>query len=181
MSIKRLGFALLMSTVIAFGATACDDDNPVDPSNQPVVFTAQLSAANEVPPVSNAESTARGTGILTFNLTRDASGAITSGTVTWEVSANSFPAGATAILMHIHGPNAPAGVNANVFVNSGLTAASGVTFPNGSGTINLQNVTNNTTTPANLQAVIDNPAAFYLNVHTTANPGGALRAQLVRQ
>lgn len=177
---KKLGFSVLISAVAALGVAACDDDNPIDPSNQPVVFTAQLSAANEVPPVSNAESPARGTAIVTFNLVRDASGAITSGTVTWEVSVNSFPAGARANLMHIHGPNAPVGVNANVFVNSGLTAATGVDV--GAGTsINLQNVSNNTTTPVNLQAVIDSPSTFYVNVHTTANPGGAIRGQLVRQ
>jgi hypothetical protein len=173
---KRLGFVVLMSAVAAFGAAACDDDNPVDPSNQPVIFTAQLSAANEVPPVSNAESNARGTGVLTFNLTRDAAGTITSGTVTWEVTLTGFPAGSRANLMHIH--NAGVGVNAGILVNSGLTAASGVALD---GTINLQNVTNDTTTPARLQAVIDNPAGHYLNVHTTLNPGGAVRAQLVRQ
>lgn len=176
---KRLGFAILMFAVAAFGASACDDDNPIDPSNQPVIFTAQLSAANEVPPVTNAESNARGTAIVTFNLTRDGSGAITSGTVTWEVTVNGFPAGARAIAMHIH--NGPVGVPAGVFVNSGLTAATGITFTDGTGTINLQGVTNDTTTAARLQAVIDNPAGNYVNVHTPTNPGGAIRGQLVRQ
>jgi phage tail sheath protein FI len=168
--------------VAVFGATSCDDDNPVDPSNQPVVFTSQLSASNEVPPVSNSESSARGTAIVTFNVTRDASGAITDGTVTWEVSLNSFPAGARANLMHIHGPNGPVGVNQPVFINSGLTAATGVDVSSGgTATINLQAVTGPTVTPANLQAVIDNPQNFYVNVHTTANPGGAVRGQCTRQ
>jgi CHRD domain len=175
---KRLGFAVL-TCAVAFGFAACDDDdNPVDPSNQPVVFTAQLSAANEVPPISNAESTARGTAVITFNLTRDAAGAITSGTVTWEVTLNSFPPGARVNVMHIH--NGPVGVNAGIFINSGLTAATGIDLTNGTGTINLQNVSNNDTTPAKLQAVINNPAGHYFNAHTTANPGGAVRGQLTR-
>jgi hypothetical protein len=173
---KRLGFVVLMSAVAAFGAAACDDDNPVDPSNQPVVFSAQLSATNEVPPVGNAESGGRGTGIVTFNLTRDSAGTITSGTVTWDVTLTGFPAGSRAQAMHIH--NAGVGVNAGIFVDSGLSPASAVALD---GNINLQNVTNNTTTAARLQAVIDNPSGHYLNVHTPVNPGGAVRAQLVRQ
>jgi hypothetical protein len=38
-------------------------------------------------------------------------------------------------------------------------------------------------TPADIataQAVLNNPAGFYFNVHTTLNPGGAVRGQLVR-
>ncbi len=30
---KRLGFAVLMSAIVAFGVAACDDDNPTDPSS----------------------------------------------------------------------------------------------------------------------------------------------------
>jgi hypothetical protein len=175
---RRLGIAVL-TCAVAFGSSACDDDdNPTGPSNQPVVFTAVLSAANEVPPISNAESTGRGTAVMTFNLTRDAGGAITGGTVTWEVSLNSFPAGARVNLMHIH--NGPVGVNAGVFINSGLTAATGIDLTNGTGTINLPSVANDTTTAARLQAVIDNPAGHYFNAHTTLNPGGAVRGQLTR-
>ncbi|MDA1305817.1 MAG: CHRD domain-containing protein [Acidobacteria bacterium] len=31
-----------------------------------------------------------------------------------------------------------------------------------------------------VQRILDTPSAFYLNVHSTLNPGGVVRAQLVR-
>ena len=31
------------------------------------------------------------------------------------------------------------------------------------------------------QAIINNPAGFYFNIHTSANPGGVMRGQLVKQ
>jgi hypothetical protein len=179
MRMKRLGFALLMSAVAAFGANACDDDNPMDPSDQPVIFTAQLNASNEVPPVTNADSTGRGTVTITFNLTRDSAGAITSGTVTFLAPVDSFPAGTVVRAAHIH--NAPAGQNANVFIDTGLTPANGITLANGTGTLNFPNVSNTSITPTSLQAVIDNPAGHYFNVHTNLTPSGAIRGQLVRQ
>ena len=44
---RRLAIFVL---ALAFGAPACDDDNPVGPSNSgPIVFTAELRASNEVP------------------------------------------------------------------------------------------------------------------------------------
>jgi CHRD domain len=177
---KRLGFAVLMSAVAMFGANACDDDdNPNGPSAQPVIFTAQLSPANEVPAVTNADSTGRGTATITFNVTRDSSGAITAGTVTFLAPLEGFPAGTTVRLAHIH--NAPAGQNGGVFIDTGLTAANAITLANGTGTLSFSNVTNSTVTPTNLQAVIDNPAGHYFNVHTALNPAGAVRGQLVRQ
>ena len=33
----------------------------------------------------------------------------------------------------------------------------------------------------NAQAIINNPAGFYFNVHTSANSGGVMRGQLVKQ
>jgi hypothetical protein len=179
MNMKRLGFAVLMSAVAAFGVAACDDDNPVDPSNQPVVFTSTLLPSNEVPAITNADSTGRGTVTITFNVTRDAAGAITGGTVTFEAPLNSFPAGTTVRAAHIH--NGAAGVNAPVFIDTGLTAANAIVLTNGTGTLSFQNVSGSTVTPTNLQAVIDNPAGHYFNVHTTLNPGGAVRGQLARQ
>ena len=109
--------AILMA-VLALAA-ACDDDSPTQPSNTgPIVFTAQLSAANEVPPITNAESTARGTTTITFNVPRDSTGAITGGgTATFGIQLNSFPTSSAAVIAaHIH-PGA-AGVNGSPLVNT---------------------------------------------------------------
>ena len=113
--------AILMA-VLALAA-GCDDDSPTQPSNTgPIVFTAQLSALNEVPPVGNAESGGRGTATITFNVPRDSAGAITGGgTVTFAIQLNGFPANTPVNLAHIH-PGAQ-GVNGGVLVNTGLSAA----------------------------------------------------------
>jgi hypothetical protein len=158
-----------------FGAFGCDDDDN-GPSQQPIVFTAQLRASNEVPPVSNAESNAQGTVTITFTVPRDASGNPT-GDGTWTVQAvlSGFPDGSAIRAAHIH--NGPAGQNANVFVDTGLTAANAIPLPGGAGTINLTNPI----TQAQAAAVMANPAGHYFNMHTALNPGGAVRGQLTRQ
>ena len=81
---RRLAIFVL---ALAFGAPACDDDNPVGPSNSgPIVFTAELRASNEVPAIAGAEANGQGRVTITFNVPRDASGNIT-GDGTWNVQA----------------------------------------------------------------------------------------------
>jgi hypothetical protein len=169
--------AAILMAVLALAA-GCDDDSPTQPSNSgPIVFVAQLSAANEVPPVTGAEAGGRGTATITFNVPRDSTGAITGGgTVTFGIQLNSFPANTAVILAHIH-PGA-AGVNGGVLVNTGLSQAAPLLLSSGSATVAItvdisqENATNITAAPAN----------FYFNVHTPANSNpGAARGQLVRQ
>src|SRR5829696_337051 len=116
----RLFGLLLLSCVLAAGCGG-DDDGPTTPSTpNTITFTATLLSSNEVPPVSNAEASGRGTALITFNLTRNTAGAIQSGTVDFRFDLNSFPANTLLTLAHIH--NAPAGQNAGVVVNTGLSA-----------------------------------------------------------
>ena len=168
--------AILM-TVLALAA-ACDDgnDNPAGPSNSgPIVFTSQLSAANEVPAVTGAEANGRGNVTITFNVPRDSAGAITgSGTVTFGVQLSGFPPGTPAILAHI--PPGAAGVNGNPLVNTNLSPAAPLLL--GDGTVNITLTAD--ISQANAQAVMANPAGYYFNVHTQLNPGGAVRGQLAR-
>jgi hypothetical protein len=150
---------------------------PVAPPNT-IIFTAQLSAANEVPPITNAEANARGDVTITFNLTRDAAGAITAGTATFVYNVTNLPGVAPLNLSHIH--NGASGIAAGVFISTGQSAANGIaTGANGS----VSNVTfsNVAITAAQAQAVIDNPAGHYFNVHSQLNGGGVCRGQLVRQ
>lgn len=160
-------------------AAACGSKSPAAPSGPPntIVFTAALSPANEVPPVTNADASGSGTGTFTLNLTRDSAGAITAAKATFVFTLTGFPAGSQVILAHIHtgGP----GATGSPIVNSGLTAASAVSLPNGS--VSGQTFANIDVTPAAAQQIIDNPNGFYYNVHTTLNSGGAVRAQLVKQ
>ena len=133
---RRLAIFVL---ALAFGAPACDDDNPVGPSNSgPIVFTAELRASNEVPAISNAESQASGRVTITFNVPRDASGNIT-GDGTWNVQAvlTGFTSDSFIRSAHIH--NAPAGVNGMVFIDTFTTPANGFTVPT-SATINIESI-----------------------------------------
>jgi hypothetical protein len=169
----------LFAVALALGAPACDDDNPVGPSNSgPIVFTAELRASNEVAPntVTNAESGAQGTVTITFSVPRDGSGNVTGDGV-WNVQAviSGFPAGSAIRLAHIH--TGAAGVGGGVFVDTLQQASSPVPINDGSATINYEGVL---IRQSQAQTVMNNPAGYYFNMHSPANPAGVIRGQLVR-
>jgi hypothetical protein len=171
-------YAVLMALVLA--VAGCDsDDGPTAPTPPPnsIVFTAALSAANEVPPITNADSNGRGTGTFTLNLTHDAAGTITAATGTFVYSLTGFPAGSQIVLTHIH--RGASGINGGVVVNTGLSAASPIVLNDG--TLTNQTFANRDVGASLAGEIITNPAGFYFNVHSTLNPSGAVRAQLVRQ
>jgi hypothetical protein len=174
--------AMLASAVLVLAAACGGSDSPTSPTPtaQPttIVFTSQLSAANEVPPITNADANGRGTATITFNLTRDAAGAITAANANFVYSLNSFPAGTVVRASHIH--TGATGIGGGVLIDTLLSPANAVTLASdGTGTLTFSNVP--MTTLADVNAVIANPAGYYFNVHTNLNPGGAVRGQLVRQ
>jgi hypothetical protein len=170
--------ACLALVVIALAA-GCDDKPPSNPTPSPApnpVFTSTLTAANEVPPIQGAESTAAGTVRIELILTRDTNNAISAATANFTVTLAGFPAGSSITLAHIH--QAPVGVNAGFVVNLGLSAGEVTLAANGTGAFTKNGIN---VTPATAQSMLDGPAGFYFNVHTTANPNGVIRGQLVRQ
>ena len=173
---------MIRSTFVVLAAcvflTGCGDDDasPTSPSNQPLVFSAILSPANEVPPVGNAESGGRGAAQIVFNVDRNASGAITAATGTFYFQLTGFPEGTTVVGAHIH--PAPAGVNGPVAISTGLTAANTVAIgQTGNAEFTFGNISAD---PALVQQIATNPAGFYFNVHSPLNPGGFARGQLTR-
>lgn len=170
---KRLTL-LLALVAFGFNLSACSDDSPTAPSgSSPTTFTAVLLPANEVPAIAGAEAAGSGTATITLNLTRDSYGDIIAATFDFTVTATGFPNGTALTDAHIHG--APAGVNGGILVSLGLTAGA-ITFPNGGGTFTKNGIT---TTVGQANAIVANPANFYFNIHTAANPGGVARGQLV--
>ena len=158
---KRLAIAI---GVLAMSSAACGSKTPTTPSNT-TIFTVQMTAANEVPPVTNAESGGRGTAVITVNSQAN--------TVDFNVSLTGFPNGSQANLAHIH-PGA-AGVNGSPLVNTGLSAGNGIAMPNGSGTFSMTA----TDVPADtISQILASPQNYYFNVHTSLNPSGAIRGQL---
>lgn len=166
---------------LAILAAACGS-SPSQPSNTPapttIVFNAALSASNEVPPITNADQNGKGTGTFTLNLTRDGSGNITAAKGTFVYNLSGFPAGTTVRATHIH-EGGPGIGNGGVVIDSGLTAASAFTLTDG--TIGNQTFADRTVDVTLANQIIANPNGYYFNVHTGLNPGGAVRAQLVKQ
>lgn len=167
----------IFALALTLGAPACDDDSPTGPSNSgPIVFTAELRASNEVPAISNAESNGQGTATITFSVPRDGSGNVTDGG-TWNVQAviSGLTNDSFIRLAHIH--TGAAGVGGGIFVDTKLTPANQIPTPGGAATINFEGVD---ITQSQAQAVLNNPAGYYFNMHSPLNPGGVVRGQLVR-
>jgi hypothetical protein len=170
---KRFGFLLVALCV--FGAGCDDDDGPASPSGQPLVFSALISPANEVPAIANAEGSGQGAAQITITPTRDAAGTITAATVDFYVQLNGFPAGTRMQAAHIH--NGGAGVNGPVRVDTGLTTGTARELSDGTLEVNFVDLPAD---PVIVQGIIDNPSGWYFNVHSPLNPGGFARGQLIR-
>jgi CHRD domain-containing protein len=132
-----------------------------------VVFTAQLLASNEVPPVSNADANAFGQVRVTLDTATN--------TFQFEWSVNNV-ASTNIILSHIH--EGAAGANGPVRVDSLISPASPVPVVNGGAVFSRSNLSG----PADVVTrLLANPAGFYFNIHSNLNPGGVVRGQLIRQ
>jgi len=168
---KRIGTLAL----VLLSAVACGDSG-TNPSANPNVatFTAVLLPQNEVPAITNADASASGVAQIKITVTRDSAGTITAATGDFTINVTGFPANTTLTGAHIH--NNVAGQNAPVSFNTGVTTAD--TVPTGQATIIKNGVAMNPFNAANMQAILDNPAGAYFNVHTTINTGGAIRGQL---
>ena len=154
----------IFALVVVGGATAKKPALSATP-----VFKLNLKPNQEVPPIKGLKADAVGS--VTFDLERSAAGAITSGEVIFYFN-YSFPGSVTITGLHIHvGPKGTAPPN-NVVVSSGVAP-----FTDADGHGNLTAVVTGTP-PATLQAILDNPRNYYVNLHTSVNPGGALREQM---
>ncbi len=136
-----------------------------------------MGPANEVPPVTGVDTAA--VGWITAKMSRDANGVLNGGSVTFDVNyTNTGPITFTGL--HIHHPG-PAGVNAGVVINTGLSGTNPVDSPSGSGNI-TRVVTidpSSTAQMAALAALITAPDTAYDNVHTTTFGGGVARSQIL--
>ena len=148
MTRRALSFLSLLSLLVCVPAFA--------QVNGTKLFFADLRGNNEVPPTG---STVVGSAIFTID---------GNNLLTFEINAAGI---VSPTLAHIHGPNAPAGTNAGVFVGfvPGITTFSST--GRAKGTIQMAQ--------ADADAIRANPGNFYANVHTTAHPGGEIRGQLV--
>jgi len=125
----------------------------------PTTLVAPLSAENEVPGCPAGEETgAHGVAVLQIDEE--------SGTITYRVTATNLPgtiAGGPGAHIHV----GPAGVAGPVVEPLELTGLE-------SGLVAAGTATN----PDLAAAILADPANYYINVHTTACPEGAIRGQL---
>lgn len=157
--------ALLVAAGAAGTETAAKKGNPKLSATP--VFKLHPKPSQEVPPVKGLKADAVGS--LTFDLERSSAGAITSGEVIFYLN-YSFPGSVTITGLHVH--SGAKGTNGPVVINSGVAS-----FTDADGEGNVTAVVTGVA-PATLQAILDRPRGYYVNLHTSANPDGALRDQL---
>ena len=157
----------VLALVVIGGATAKKPALSATP-----VFKLNLKPSQEVPPIKTLKG-ANAVGSVTFDLTRNPAGAITSGDVVFNFN-YSFPGLATVSGLHIH--QAAKGANGGIVVGA-ILSASDAADTDGVG--NITSVVTGTA-PATLQAILDNPRNYYVNLHTSvpSHLGGALREQM---
>jgi hypothetical protein len=172
---KRLPLLVPVMTTLVFAAACNGDDSPTDPSDETVTFLSQLSPANEIPAVTGAEARGSGTARIVFRLERDSANAITDAEADFQVTLAGFPPNTALTMAHIHvGESDDVG---DIVVNTGL-AAGQVTLTTGTSTFVREDIN---VTPTLAQQILNAPDDYYFNVHTTLNPSGVARGQLVKQ
>jgi uncharacterized protein (TIGR03437 family) len=145
-------------------------------SAETIPFRAIMLTANEDPPVN---ITASGAATIWLHVVRDTQGRVVSASTDFNVS-HVFPANTTFTGLHIH--SGVAGANGPVTINTGISAANPVVTATGTGVINRQAQTLPTDTNglATVNGMLTNPSNYYVNLHTTQFPNGAVRGQLMR-
>ena len=142
-----------------------------------IVFTAQMLAANEGAAgvaVNPTETGATGQGIFTLDTTVSG-GVITAATARFDIVLTGLAANSVVILTHVH--EGAVGVSGPVRVDSGVTPGAPIPAAGGGVSFSRSGIT---VSPAQAQAIINNPGGFYLNTHTALSGGGVARGNLVR-
>lgn len=138
-------------------------------------FQVMMSPANQVPAVTGLAASALAK--LSLYTVRSPDGTVLAGTTIFDVNFRGFPAATTFTGLHIH--DGTAAVNGSVTINTGLGAGdASVVTPTGSGNLYKTVAVSTAAGIATLSAITLNPENAYVNLHTTVNPGGAVRNQL---
>jgi uncharacterized protein (TIGR03437 family) len=138
-----------------------------------MTFPVMLSPANEVPAIEGLDASAPS--LLTVHSLRNEDGTIAAAHVVFDVN-HRFSGETEFTGLHVH--DGAAGVNGPVRLDSGISGTSPVRTSTGFGNILLRATLFDAASLATLNSLVANPSAHYLNLHTTVNRGGAVRAQL---
>jgi uncharacterized protein (TIGR03437 family) len=165
---KRFGGFITLALAVALGMVMFSTARA-----ETITVVVPLSPGTEVAPPIVVPPAAKGQTQLTINVIRDSNGNITGAIVNFLTSFN-FPGAVTITGHHIH--EAVANANGPIVIDPGAVVPVSA-FPTGVGVINL---TASVTNVDVLKRLIANPGGFYVNLHTSANPAGAMRGQLGR-
>jgi hypothetical protein len=132
----------------------------------PVQFAATLNAANELrtPPVN---STATGTALVVLS----------GDTLTYTVTATGLTSRVVASHIHVGTPATVSGNVVNGFQTNAVTTG---TVASGTILLSALVVSTSQVSGDSLRTLL-NTGNAYVNVHTSTNPGGEIRGQLVKQ
>ncbi len=137
-------------------------------------FQVSMLPSNETPPIVGLAAT--GTAAVSTYTLRNADGTVAAGTTIFDINFRGFPAATTITGLHIH--DGPTGVAGGVTINTGLSAGNTVVSDSGSGNIYKLVTVSTAAGIATLNSIVKDPSQQYVNLHTTVNAGGAIRAQL---
>jgi hypothetical protein len=129
-----------------------------------------LSPSKETPAV---KTDAMGSGQVEITARRDASNNVLSAYVDFRIT---HYLGQAENLTGLHIHRGAEGVAGPVVINSGLRGP--VAANAGNGTLFFQVEVTDPAQIATLNAIMGNPAGYYVNLHSQTNPGGIIRGQL---
>ncbi len=134
-------------------------------------YKATLLPSNENPAITDLNASAPV--LVALDVTRDATGQITSGAIMFDAN-YSFPGAVTITGFHIH--SGLPSENGPVVINSGTES-----FTDSTGTgklVKVLSLPTSDTTLSTLRDLVATPQKFYVNIHTSDHPAGVMRAQL---
>jgi uncharacterized protein (TIGR03437 family) len=146
----------------------------LEPAQMLVLMTA-LDPSNEVPPVGGLA--ASGMAAVTVVASFKPEGPLSSAEVSFDSAYAGFPEGTNFTGYHIH--SGATGANGPVVINTGL---SGQVPAAAAGNLryDVQINPDNTAQRNAIYGLFNNPSNYYVNIHTQANPAGAIRGNLRR-
>ncbi len=169
--IVRIAAGAAAAAMIVLFAASCsdDDDDIIGPGSGPITYMATAFGTQEVNGTTGqlAPTGNPGTGVAVF-VDRTTS-------IDWTLTLDNI---STVTASHIHGPALPnqnAGVIFDLFIPTGGTPTGDLNNFTRTGSI-----TGSATVSLDSLRALVNGARAYVNVHTTANPAGAIRGQITR-
>jgi hypothetical protein len=153
----RIAAGVAAAVVVTVFATSCSNSTAA----RPPVYTASLVGSAEVPPTS---STATGTATFT-DKTTSIDYVLTVSPMTAILASHIHvgpPSCACPVIINLFSPNRASGTVSGVIATGTITAA------------------NNSQVSLDSLRVLFNNGNGYVNVHTSANPGGEIRGTVAR-